>query len=163
MAAPRRRPPAPQSEEDVVPGPRRRRAAPLPRSETVSEESNLEPIVQRVRGSRSSRIQGVTISAADSSTDPRASRVVEETSRSRLTDEGPSGERRSTRPVVRPARLQDYSEEERRSRRGKKRKSRSSYREDDEEEEEEQVNVRRRDVIMSPKTKRKKSSSAVNY
>merc|ERR1719422_1600339 len=120
----------------------------------------------RGRGSRSSRIAGVTISAADSSTDPRASRRVDEVvGRSRLAEQGVPVERRSTRPVVRPARLQDYSEEEERRsrRRSRKRKSRSSYREEDDPEEEEvAASSRRREAIMSPKTKRRKSS-AVNY
>merc|ERR1712203_391158 len=106
----------------------------------------------RGRGSRSSRSAGVTISAADSSTDPRASRRADlaVVGRSRVVDQGVGVERRSTRPVVRPARLQDYSEEEeRRTRRmSRKRKSRSSYREEEDQEEEEAAASSRRREVM---------------
>merc|ERR1712226_73836 len=104
---------------------------------------------------------GVTISAADSSTDPRSPRRTLETAETEV-EQGTSFERRSTRQVVRPARLQDYSEEEEEEeeRRGKKRKSRSLRR--DEDEREEDVEVRRRDVMFSPKAKRIKGNN-VNY
>merc|ERR1712226_1336486 len=107
---------------------------------------------------------GVTISAADSSTDPRSPRRTLETAETEV-EQGTSFERRSTRQVVRPARLQDYSEEEeeeekRRGKKGKKRKSRSLRR--DEDEREEDVEVRRRDVMFSPKAKRIKGNN-VNY
>ena len=144
-----------ESEEEVVPAPHRRRAAPLSRSETVSEESNLEAAGRSRRGE--GRMAGVIISAADSSTDPRRARGLAG------AEEVRGVERRSTRPVVRPARLQDYSEEEERSsRRGRKRKSRSYREEGEEEEEEEEPRARRREGIMSPKAKRSKDTE-VNY
>merc|ERR1712142_746728 len=148
-----------ESEEEVMPkySSTRKKQSVLPPSETVSEDSIQEPVLPIARKSRPPPPQspihhnmvsssngaqqpgpssaGVTISAADSSTDPsrstkRNARTASKFPSSILTEpnspedpsqegtseqgliEGGSSSRRPQRKIVKPIRLQDYSDDD---------------------------------------------------